>query len=360
MSEIPHLSYTVAKNRKYYRYRLPNGKFESLGTDEAHARSVAVELNVIRAQKESSRVTVKSVIAEFRPVKDRSSNSKATRDIWNMRLDRYVDWLGDKDISQITVRDLDALLLVKAPDYEPYRCHRLLLGELFVYAIGRGWREQSLGNPAKALLPPKLARQRPVKQRGRMTMAQFHAICAVSPDWLQLAMDLALLIGIRRSDVCQLKLADFADGYLRYVPAKTADLPTPAAIAIKLNPELQALAERSRVLKPAGDYFIRKANSFARSGAAVIRVDKTQVLPEQLSRRFRVALNEVAEDADIFGAAMGGELPTFHEIRSLCARNYRAAGWPVGRVQLLLGHADESMTEHYQSGAGVNWQEMEL
>lgn len=359
MSDVPNLSYTISKNRKYYRYRLPDGTFESLGTDPIVARRMAGELNVIRAQKASSAITIARVVDEFRPVKNRSSNSKATRDIWNMRLDRYVEWIGRMDVSQVTVRDLDALLLDKAPDYEPYRCHRLLLGELFVYAIGRGWREHALGNPAKALLPPKLARQRSVKQRRRMSAAQFAAIRSAAPEWLQLAMDLSLLVGIRRGDICELKFSDFEDGFLRYVPSKTADLPNPAAIAVRLNAPLAELLSRARALRPASDFFIHKNNSFARVGAAQSRESPTQVLPEQLSRHFRTALRKVC-DCDLFAGMTDAELPTFHEIRSLCARSYRDVGWPVSRVQKLLGHADESMTEHYQGGAGVVWQEMEL
>ncbi len=357
MFDIPNLHSVVSKGITYYRYRLPNGQYQSLGVDAAGAQRMALELNIIRAEKEASRVTMNFVIEEFRPVKLRGSKSDATREIWSSRLDRYAEWIGTWDVSHTTVRMLDDLLLEKAPGYEPYRCHRLLLGELFVYAIGRGWREQSLGNPAKALLPPKLARQREVKRRKRMTLAQFFIIRAVAPEWLQIAMDLALLIGIRRSDVCYLKFSNFDGGYLRFIPAKTADLPTPAAISIKINDELQEIVDRARALRPASEYFIHKHNSFVRTGMAADREDVTQVLPEQLSRKFRAILRSLDEE---FAGYDDEELPTYHEVRSLCARTYRDKGWPIEKIQLLLGHADESMTEHYQSGAGVVWQEMKL
>ncbi|TXH11216.1 MAG: hypothetical protein E6R03_14615, partial [Hyphomicrobiaceae bacterium] len=357
MFDIPNLHARVAKGKVYYRYMLPSGKYEPLGTDEAAARRMAIALNVRRAEKEASRITVSKAIDEFRVVKLRSSNSVATKANWDMRFDRYVEWMGNWDISQVTVRELDELLEEKAPGFEAYRVNRLLLGELFVYAIGRGWREQYLGNPAKALLPPKLARQRGVHRPRRLTLDQFTKIRSVVPEWLQLAMDLALLVGIRRGDVCALKLSNFAGGYFRYIPAKTSDLPSPAAISIKLNDVLIELRDRAQAMAPSSDYFIRKHNSFQRTGASVVRVDKTQVLPEQLTRHFRAAVKSLDGVFDGYG---DDELPTFHEIRSLCSRLKRDAGWDRARVQLLLGHADESMTELYQSGAGITWQEMEI
>ena len=39
--------------------------------------------------------------------------------------------------------------------------------------------------------------------------------------------------------------------------------------------------------------------------------------------------------------------PTLHEIRGLGANLYRKAGWEDSAVQLLLGHATESMTRGY-------------
>lgn len=357
MFDIPNFHARVSKGKVYYRYMLPNGKYESLGNDEATARRMAIALNVRRAEKESSRFTIRKAIEEFRPVKLRSSNSAATKANWNMRFDRYIEWMGNWDISQITVRELDELLEEKAPGFEPYRVNRLLLGELFVYAIGRGWREHYLGNPAKALLPPKLARQRVARRRRRLTLDQFNKIRVVAPEWLQLAMDLALLVGIRRGDVCALKLSNFDGGYFRYIPAKTSDLPSPAAISIKLNDSLLELRDRAMSMLPTSDYFIRKHNSFQRTGASVVRSDKTQVLPEQLTRHFRAAVTSLE---GVFDGYEDDELPTFHEIRSLCSRLKRDAGWDRARVQLLLGHADESMTELYQSGAGITWQEMEI
>lgn len=356
MQRIPYLHTTTSRGVVYYRYHLPDGSYEPLGTDKAKAEVDAKQLNIIRAEKEAARAsgrhTIRTAIAEFRPVKLRMSKSPATHEQWQIKFRQYETHIGDWHVDNITVRQLDEFLQGIAPLYDPYRTHRLLLGELFTYAIGRGWRDQVRGNPAKALLPPKLARPKPEKVRQRLSAREFEAIRMVAPPWLQLAMDMARLIGIRRGDICRLKLSDFRDGALHLIPEKTADLPSPAAIRIPLQGPLLGLYTRAKTLPPQSDYFLRKNNSFARTGRSRERVVDSQVLPEQLSRHFKKAV--AAAGLNKLGA------PTFHEIRSLCAREYRDKGWEVKRVQLLLGHADEGMTQYYQSGAGVVWQDVAL
>jgi len=50
------------------------------------------------------------------------------------------------------------------------------------------------------------------------------------------------------------------------------------------------------------------------------------------------------------------ERPTFHEIRALGAWLYEKQGFDrSGYVQQLMAHADEKMTEHYQSGHEQKW-----
>ncbi len=356
MPRIPYLHKTTSRGITYFRYHLPDGAYEPLGTDEAKAIDMAVRLNVIRAAKEHARqhdrYTISAVISEFRDVKNRTSKSAATKEQWEVKFRQYERHIGKWQVAGVTVREIDEFLQGLAPLYEPYRTHRLLLGEIFTYAIGRGWREQAKGNPAKALLPPKLARAKGDKVRARMSAAQFDLVRGSAPGWLQLAMDTARLIGIRRGDVCRLKFSDFRDGYLFFIPEKTADLPTPAAIKIPLQGPLADLLEKAQHLAPQSEYFIHRVNSFSRTGESVHRVDRTQVLPEQLSRHFKKS----AQRAGV----VGSDAPTYHEIRSLCAREYGDKGWDVKKVQLLLGHADESMTEYYQSGAGVNWCEVAL
>jgi enterobacteria phage integrase len=359
MSDVPNLSYTDARGTRYYRYRFINGKYRSLGTDLAKAQQAARALNVARAALlPKLTVTMADVIDAFTPIKLRASKSTRSQEGWLLRFNQYKKWCGAWPVAVVTVRMLDDLLAQHAVGYEPYRIHRLLLGELFTFAIGKGWREQAAGNPAKVLLPPKMARAQVSKQRLRLTVEQYAAIHNAAPEWLQLAMDLSRLIGIRRTDLCALRFSDFHDGALHFIPSKTADVPNPAAIRIAMGPELTGLFDRAAALSPRSEYFIHKHNSFARGGESRLRTDKTQVLPEQLTRCFARVRESVR--AEVFSGYADAELPGFHEVRSLCSREWRAKGWDVKQVQLLLGHSSEEMTLHYQGGAGINWQDITL
>ena len=47
-----------------------------------------------------------------------------------------------------------------------------------------------------------------------------------------------------------------------------------------------------------------------------------------------------------------------HEIRSLGSNLYRAAGWPLKKIEELMGHGTEEMTLHYLSGHEAPWVEV--
>ncbi len=370
MASLPkYLQYSKARGKTYYRYLLPDGQYSALGTDREEAIQQANALNKIREERRRNRGAVSfargrkmlSLLDTFEPVKLRSTRSKATTKEWARKFKRYREWMGDWNVDRVSVLNLDTLLEEKAPDYDPYRQHRLLLIEVFAYALGKGWRRETNGNPAKALLPPRLARIEKSKTRQRLNVEEFNKIRVHAKPWLQLAMDLALGIGIRRGDICHLKLESFQQGYLKFIPQKTSDLPHPAALKIKLGPSLKDIESRSRNLGPLSPYFLHANNSFVRCDPAKEREHWTQVLPEQLSRHFASARKAaMIEDAELFKDYDKNELPGFHEIRSLCARQYEKLEWPKGHIQTLLGHADEEMTQLYLRTGEVQWQEIEL
>lgn len=49
--------------------------------------------------------------------------------------------------------------------------------------------------------------------------------------------------------------------------------------------------------------------------------------------------------------------PTFHEIRSRGSKLLEDTGAGLGEIQVPMGHADESMTQHYLDDHGIRWQE---
>ncbi len=178
------------------------------------------------------------LIDAFEAVKLRATKSAKTAAEVSRKLQRYREWMGEWPVATVRVEQLDELLEEKAPTADPYRLHRLLLKELFAYALGKGWRREFDGNPGAALLPPKLAREKKPKQRKRLSLDQYRAIYEQAPEWLQVAMDISLQTGLRRGDICRLKFEDYHEGCLHVIPAKTKDLPDPVAIKIKAGSAL--------------------------------------------------------------------------------------------------------------------------
>lgn len=366
MNTIAHLHFTTSNNTIYYRYRLPSGSYEPLGKDRRLAELAAIGMNARRDNEikvnnlpvSGNGKTIGDLISLYEEVKLRSTKSKATAKEWKRKFKLYHVWMSGWKVAKVGVMDLDVLLEEKALTYDTYRLHRLLFAELFTYALGKGWRREIDGNPGKSLLPPKLARIKGAKIRKRMSLEVFNAIRKEAPQWLTLAMDLALHIGIRRGDICHLKLSDFREGCLFFIPSKTADMLSPVAIKIPLTAALKELVRKSRLMTPLSPYFLHRSNSYVRTAMAEERQHITQIIPEQLTRYFKKARDKaVNNNPGLFKVYKTEELPTYHEVRSLCAKLYQQQGRDRKDIQLLLGHADESMTQFYQEGYGVEWQE---
>ena len=63
---------------------------------------------------------------------------------------------------------------------------------------------------------------------------------------------------------------------------------------------------------------------------------------------------EVRDSTKFYAHLAPRQRPTFHEIRSLGARTYRALGVPEEKIQALMTHADERATKIYlERGAGA-------
>lgn len=347
---------------------MPDGSYKELGKNFEIAKLAAEGMNKHRAAKEakarmaagSRNVTMDELIASFRPVKLRTTKSDDTAKEWNRKLDRYGDWFGHLRVSAIQVLDLDIALGQFVPTYDPYRQHKILLKDLFAYAIGKGWRRDVDGNPGDALLPVKLARIKKGKTRRRMNAEQYDAIYQFAPRWVRVAMRFARAIGIRRGDMCNLKMSDFHDGSLWFVPKKTADLKDPKAIKIIPGDELKDIIAEAFSLQPLCPFMIKRHNQFHRCEMAEGREHRSQVMPEQLTRHFKKARDKaVAAHPELFEGLKPKELPSYHEIRALCAWELKEKGVPNEIIQATLGHTTEGMTVHYQTGhVDFEWQEV--
>lgn len=251
--------------------------------------------------------------------------------------------LGHLDAWDVTTRDLAQYLRTLKSDNVRVR-YRARLCELFDTAVAEGYSEN---NPARALRAPV-----PEVLRSRLTYEAYQAIYAVAEPWLQNAMDFGLQTLQRRDDLVNLRWSALKEDALHVEQGKSGGQ---RRLAIKISPELRAVLTRcrDRIVCP---FILHRLPDKARPQGmrAVKREHFAQVLPEQLTRAFGIA---VERSGLVF--ATGKTRPTFHEIRSLGIALYRNMGWSQDQIQALAGHADESMTRHYMEGHEAPWQPVE-
>ena len=134
-----------------------------------------------------------------------------------------------------------------------------LLGHVFVKAIRWG---AATKNPAHGIEKPKC------KPRERyVTDAEFLAVRALANPRLQIAMDLALLTGLRRGDLLSLTRDSLTDEGLLVKSKKTVK-----ALLFEYTPELVEVSNRAKKLPPQlpGYYLIRtrEGKQYSPSGFA--------------------------------------------------------------------------------------------
>jgi integrase len=269
--------------------------------------------------------------------------AESTRRDYRQKLLHVRASLGALETSSITVADIAGFL----DNYPPTQSnhYRSTLALLFKHAMSRGLCES---NPAASTLKRK---QKKIQQR--LTLEAFTAIHARAPVWLQNAMDLGLLTLQRRGDLAALKWEQVRDGYI-WIQQQKVEKWESGNLKIRITPEIQAVLDRCQDgIKSA--YVLHRQPDKRRKSEG--REDFTAILPGLISKEFLKARNAsefYPADADAL------TLPGFHEIRSLGASLYEQSGKPKARVQALLGHTSEKMTEHYLKGHAVRWSEVEI
>lgn len=255
------------------------------------------------------------------------TGSPSTRSEKARILQIYVERWGAFPVRSITRRALsEAWRTLSGP--HAVQKHRTLWIDLLRHAIAWGLCDV---NEAERTLLPSL----PKRGRQRHTDAGIAAIRAGAPDWLQIAVDLAIYSLQRRSDLIAATRTDVADGRWRVTQRKTG-----VRLEIEPGPTLAAVLERARVAQPIG--------------ATLVRVGGRPITGSGLSHAFARVRDQVA-----YGDLDVAERPSWHDLRAYGTWLYERAGYPVEYVQALAGHATARMTAHYQEGHEVRWQRVE-
>lgn len=281
--------------------------------------------------------TFATLLAEM-PVAENANTAKSLRSL-DAKLKTA---LGKKLCAQITVADCAEALdkIIEAGNTRTAEALRSRLIAVCRKGMQKGWMDS---NPAEVTEKPQ-----PEVKRGRLTLEMFNVIYAKAPEvceWLQLAMQLALVTGQDRSTICDMERSHVADGYLTVWRRKTrkTNQPVDIPLALRLDCVGWTLADlvksRTSVLSRFLVHHVKPWGN-APAGSA-IHVNA-------LSRSFTDA-RVLAEIPDI--GADGKGAPTFHEIRSLSKRLYEKQGGVDTKA--LLGHSTDKAADLYADPRGV-------
>ncbi len=333
-----------------YRYRRPDdGSWHGMGASKQDAIAAAKQLNsLLMAGKDlvsqvmgAEKVLVQDFIALFKhDILPQRQLAKATLDLYEVRFRQIIAAFGALAIDEVTIRMVADLLDTLTPRASNQA--RALLADLFNHACAKGLCPD---NPAASTIQ-RIER----KARKRHTVEGLRAIRAVSPIWLQNAIDLALITAQRRGDILAMKFDDVRDGHLYVIQQKTARASDAAWISFRLTPQLQTIVDRCRdnVLSP---FLIHRQPERLKQKQQQHKEHWTHIEERYLTRAFKSA----REAAGCYKDWTDEEQPGFHEIRALSLHLYKKAGKDG---QKIAGHASEEMTRNYQRDhAEIVWAE---
>jgi len=321
------------------RFRYKAARWESWRMTEPEAIAEAIRRNALR--EDSSPNTVYRVIERFKVRLLKAGNAETTLSEKLRILRWYQSRIGDTDWRFIDRSVLRAKWQSMGP--HAWAKHRSLWVDLFRFAIAEGICDQ---NEAEMALPPTGAELERVK--GRHTQEGYDAIYKAAPEWLQIAMELAVSSLQDRSTLVVAKRSDVAGGVWKVTRGKTD-----AHLAITIPPgsRLAVAVQRALAFPVVGSYLIRRTPE-RRSHA----LDEfTQVRDELLSKAFAAARLKAEAYADV----PIKQRPSFHGLRSFGSDLYRKAGYPIEYVNALMAHESIAMTEYYQSGYEVEYRKVE-
>ena len=257
------------------------------------------------------------------------------------RINQYLKAWKNEPVGGFTVFKISAFL--DGLPQSTYTKHRGLLIEVFKYAISKGLIDE---NPAEKTLQRKAE----PRKRKRWTKEQFFNMRKSAPEWLKIAMDLAVVTLQRRDDLINIKFDDVKDGYLYVKQHKTGK-----RLAIKLGDDLKDIITRSRKSKIACPYVIHRHPQHIKAEVRKRKRHWACVEGDYLTK----SISKLRDETDVCNGMKKEELPTLHEFRSLGAHLYRESGFEEAYIQALLGHESQAMTQHYLDGHKIEWQSVD-
>jgi len=332
----------------YYSWRHPETGIEyGLGRDRRDAVGQMVEMNlklageivrprlVDRVEGIESRTwgkwcdELEAIIGD----QDLAKNTRLARKSQLKRLRTIVD--ADKPAAQVDTIECAKIIdaLTKAGKRRTAQAFRTFLIYCFDRMIAKGWRKDN---------PADVTDSVTVKvKRARLPFSALKKLYETTQvEWLRNAIALALVSGQAREECHSAQFSDIRDGFWWNERGKTG-------VRIQLPLELRldcfgmSLEDVVKQCRSTGILSRHLVHQTLRAQGS--RLGKP-VHVETITRTFTAELAKLGLDWE------GKEPPTFHEIRSLSGRLYKAQG--NVNVQELYGHRDPRTTAVYTDGRG--------
>jgi integrase len=256
--------------------------------------------------------------------------------------------LGDRAIDQTDRMFLEDWLTRFCARADVFNKWRYALILLWKYAESR--KLADVCEPEK-IEPRSTSKKIPInrKKRRQLDLEGFKAIHAQAPTWLQLAMEQSLVTLQARQEICNMRHADYREGFLFVIRDKVSGDTDMAFIKIRVTPELEEMRRRSLKLDDtASPYLIHRKPQKERREWIEGKPHWTYVNPQYLSKAFELARDSASDKSGrLYGHLSAKERPTFHEIRGLGARLCRSQGVPEAAIQALMTHANKRTTQIY-------------
>lgn len=337
----------------YFVWRHPTtGETMAIGrVPFAHARGEAIAANAFVAGAAPSLVDrLQGAAHTVADLLDRMEPAAApnTAKAWRTLDKRIRAALGSTPCAQLTTAQCAGLIEGAEAEVDGDGRPKLRTAEaLRSRLIAVCQRGQQIGwlkdNPATPTRRPEV-----VVQRGRLLLEQFRAIHAVAgqvAEWLPHAMMIALVSGQDRSTVAAMEKGHVGADALTTWRTKTraTNQPVEIPLALRMDAVGVSLGDLVRHRTPViSRYLVHHVSPWGNAPAG------SRVHPDRISHAF----TEARRLAGIPDVLPDGKLaPTFHEIRSLSKRIYKAQG--NVDTQALMGHATEKMGELYADPRGA-------
>jgi len=304
-----HLPRRMYLRRGKYYFVDAGGRWHPLGAELAAAMAKYGELIANPAPITTMGDLFNRYALEVMPEKAAATQKTNLREISNLRA-----VFGKMRPADLTAQDIYGYLDARGRTAKT-RANRevALLAHILRKAVRWGVLAES---PAV-----RIEKHREKKRERDVTLDEYAAVYALAPDVIQIAMDLAVITGLRQGDLLKLRLQDLSPDGLTVRTGKTG-----RRLLFELTPGLSDTIERAKRLRRRVStlYLIANRNGqpYTDSGFRAMwrRVTDRAIAQQAIRERFR-----------------------WHDLRAVAAK---LAEDP----QALLGHTSRKQTETYLRG----------